>query len=129
MQFPICSYPTESQDKWMADLPKKRKVMQGVFQPIVNPVVQAADLYKQMLALAIQADNQAAGLQEIYMGLLRSLKSGEVSLDSVTLGARGGFEIISPEPPDETTYLGNVEIEIPESNGKKPRSKVAAVAK
>jgi hypothetical protein len=79
--------------------------MRGVFQPIINPAAWSANLYQQMLAMVINADNQSARLQEEYMELLHDLKSGAVSLDLVTLGENGGFEVLPPPPPDEEVIV------------------------
>jgi hypothetical protein len=93
--------------------------MRGVFQPIINPAAWSANLYQQMLTMVINADNQSAQLQEEYMELLRALKSGAVDLALVTLGDKGGFEVLPPVPPDEAAMVPPIA-----RNGRKPRERV-----
>ena len=71
--------------------------MQGTFKPVIDPAATAVTVFQQMLNTALQADNQAARIHDEFMGLLRSLKSGEVSLDLVEVG-ENGFSILPPEP-------------------------------
>ncbi len=115
VEFDICSYPQELQSKWLEE---RRKRMKAVFTPTINPVAHAGQVYQQMLAMVIQADNKAESLHREFMDLLRSLKSGEVSLELLQVG-ENGFEILAPEP---------IEIVVPEiasTNGSK-RERVPA---
>lgn len=79
-------------------------MMQGVFQPTINPAGLAAQLYQQMLGFVIQADGQAERIQEEFLELLRGFKSGEISLDSVEVG-ENGFSIIPPQPTTEEAAM------------------------
>jgi len=115
--FPICSYPTELQEQWLAERKKKRGFMQGVFQPTINPVNMAADIYRQVLGLVIVADNQSERIQGEYTNLLHSLKSGEVSLENLVIG-ENGFEIL-PQMPQEDVVK-------PSKNGKKAKELVTS---
>ena len=101
--------------------------MKGMFIPVINPVAFAASAYSQMMSMIIQADEQASRIQGEFMDLLRELKSGEVSLESLTMG-ENGFEVIPPAPKE--TFAMPVLEEIPvDPNGKAPPLKKAKMPK
>ncbi len=85
--------------------------MEGLYIPTFNKTQASMGLVGQLMDVAENTDKQMAKMHGEYMVLLRSLKSGEISLSALEVG-ENGFSVL-PLEPKENANNGKKEEGVP----------------